>query len=80
MKFIEINDDQTVNIDTISYVERLSNGSLLYIGDRRLIAEIPYDTIIGILQTQDDIDKEQKPASIPENYNNILDTQQFTRI
>ena len=84
MKFIEINDSTTINIDAITRIERLEMGKTMVImPDASVIAEIPYDTMIGLLQNQDEIDREVKESSVgsmAESLNILTQGDQFTRV
>ena len=53
MKFIEINDNVTINTEAITRIERLESGRTMVVqGDQTIIAEIPYDTMVDLLQTE----------------------------
>jgi hypothetical protein len=84
MKFIEVNNDTTVNIDAITRIERLDMGrTLIIMPDQSVIAEIPYDTMVGLLQTQADIDKPEQATekrNIADALNGLMENHQFTRI
>lgn len=46
-KFIQLNEDRAVNLDAITRLDRMANGTLVSIGDIELITDIPYETMLS---------------------------------
>ena len=87
MKFIELNVDTAVNIDTISRIERLQSSALVYIGGgESVVADIPYDVLLDILNDNASRDEAQVASQIEEaaktnaSLQVLLKGSQFTRI
>jgi len=84
MKFIEINDYQTINTKAISRIEKLEMGrTMVIMKDESLIADIPYETMIGILQNESEIEsggKEQVFTNMANSLNTLTQNSQFTRL
>jgi len=84
MKFIEVNTNTTVNVDAITRIERLDQGTLVIMPDQSIVADIPYDTMVGILQEKDIIesmpDKSGGMAEAVKALEILTQNSQFTRI
>lgn len=58
-KFIQVNEDMSVNLDRITKVERIAIGCLIYLSDKeQAISDIPFETMLGIISNNDEINKE----------------------
>lgn len=75
MKFIEINDATTVNMDKIEWIQSHQQGfgCIVGVAGREYPCDIPYKTLIGILQNQEG-DK------LMQKMDNVLSAASFTAV
>ena len=52
-KFLSLTSDSAVNLDTITRVERMVDKTLVTMGSESIISDIPYDTILAILNSRE---------------------------
>lgn len=71
-KFVQLNNDTAVNLDAIGRIERLSGRTLVTIGDITIVAEIPYETMLGLLNMNSQAEHELEDVSIREGLAGLL--------
>jgi hypothetical protein len=62
MKFIEINNDVCVNMDKVEWIasDQQGFGCVVCVGNKEYPCDIPYKTLISILQSNDEAKTMQK--------------------
>ena len=74
MRYIEIQEGITLNIDYIEGIEKIDDMKCkIYTRSRSYLATFPYSTLLEMMKQDDTIDKQIKNADITKNINEKLD-------
>lgn len=71
-KFIRLNEDEAVNLDSVSQVSRLNGRSMVFIDDRTIIADIPYETMLGLLNANAQAREDFQDSNIRQSLEGFL--------
>jgi hypothetical protein len=74
--FIKISDNICINSEQVAWVSKSEIGSTIYVGDREYPCDMPYESLVAILQGS----LEKKPDKTMEKLDKFLSVAQITRL
>lgn len=75
MRFIEIQDGVSINVNLIEGIKKLDNGNCeIYAHHRKYLSVFPYETMFSILRKDD---MNEKTDSTIDRLNKVLNNEQY---